>query len=122
MRDSQIPCTNVWKCQIKYITKILQFNLASFPFIIIGKFFSQTFYLYSRLLYSYKICYLSFCSGDVTYLSPIFTWLLQRREATLTKSLLLHQNSNKYGTKSNFLLLNVEAILTYWSYFLSHIL
>lgn len=80
MRDSLIRC-KTYGCVEKTISKMFQFNVARFLFIVIGKFFSKTFYLYGRLLYSYKICYLSFCLGDVTYLSRFFIWLLRRKEA-----------------------------------------
>ena len=65
-------------------SKIFQLIFASFLFIVACKFF------YPKILYAYlivkKICCLSFCLGDILYLSRIFAWLLQRKGATLTKS------------------------------------
>ena len=47
------------------------------------------------------------------YLSRIFTWHFQCKEATLTKSSLPCKKSDKFERKCKFLISNAEAILTF---------
>ena len=69
--------------------------------------------MYGSLFYSWKNCFLAFCLRDIMFFKRTIIWILWYKEAILTKSSQLNENSNKLAPKCKFLASNNEAILIY---------
>ena len=92
--------------------EIFELNFTSLPFMVAGKLFCAKILFVGQLVL--QNCFLVFCLEDIMYFSCTFISLLRRKEAILTLSSLLCESPDKFTSKSKFLALNNESILTYW--------
>ena len=97
------------KLKVKYFNSVVE----AFHLVNLLGCFALGFHMFGSLFYSWKNCFLVFCLEDIMYFSCTFTWLFQRKEAILTKPLLLCESYSKFAQTFKFLSLNDNAFLTF---------
>lgn len=95
--------------------KYFNSNLQTSILLQLVSCFAEGFDIFGSLFYSWKNCFLAIHLGDMMYFACTFTLFWQRKEATLTKVLLLCESSDTFALKCKFLASNIKVILAYWS-------